>query len=137
MLTPISGSPVRSVLRKVVALLLALLPIESGAMTIVAIEKAAPFGPGAEHACCRRYCPPKQAHHDCHGEASAGPLFQPAGCHHGEEGASPVAAIRPHLMPDETVVDPGYRAQEQPAVADSTGAPGYLEIVVPPPRPHS
>jgi hypothetical protein len=127
-------------LRRTLALLLALLPVGGSAATVAAAI-AAPAGPAActDHVCsCHKKCPPKKAAHrpGCHGaesEAPSGPFFQNAGCHHGDDSIGPVATT-PHLAAPAIEVDPGFQATDHASLVSAHPLAGHPHLHGKPPK---
>jgi hypothetical protein len=129
----------RSVSWRVLALCLALLPLE-GTLTTVAAAMVSPHaGHCTDHLCsCMKRCPPKRPAtrtHGCHGsdQAPAGPFFQSAGCHHEQEIVGPVMT-RPHLFVAAVAVDPGFESSGVSTGAAAWPLAGFRPIDLQPPK---
>lgn len=122
--------------RRLLALALALLPVEGSAATLVA---GAPSGHAhcSGSVCrCASHCPPKkQAAPSCHErEAPLGALMHGARCQGEPDEASAPVSSRPQVTPAPFDVGPAFRASAL-AVAPETGVrAGFLQIDFPPPR---
>jgi hypothetical protein len=135
-----------SVLGRCLALVLALLPLDGAAATIVAA--AAPqHGECTDHvcSCVKKLAPKKSApevppgHGGCHGdEAPSVPtsLLKGLGCSHGDEAMSPVAT-RPQLLPFPVQVDPGFQVSDAALSACTPPRAGFLHIDLQPPKPRA
>jgi hypothetical protein len=128
-------------LRRIVAWLLLLAPVQASASSILANDGHA-HGGCTDHVCaCVKACPLPKAKKPkaggCHGdEAPAGPLMKAAGCGHRQE-AVPPALARPHVIPAVMSTAPVLDT-ERLAPPDDVGLrAGFLEIDLPPPRPLS
>jgi hypothetical protein len=124
------------------ALFLALLPVVGSAATVAA--EATGFAQGActDHVCsCLKKCPPKKpapVHRSCHGGDDGGdgpsnPLFQSAGCHHGDDSVGPVAAI-PHLLPVGIEIDPGFASADAVSSGPARPLAGFRHLDLQPPK---
>ena len=124
-------------LRRLIASLLLLAPVQGSAAAIVAnAGDAHGHGRCTDHVCaCVRKCSPaRKAAKSCHGpDEPAGSLLKAAGCHHGTDAVGP-AATRPHVLPFGVVLSPGHAPAGLAGPADTHRLVGYLEIDIPPPR---
>jgi heme A synthase len=122
-------------MRRLLALALALLPVQGSAATLVA---GAPSGHAhctGDVCRCVSHCPPKKtAARPCHeAEAPRGALVQAATCGAQEEAAAPVST-RPQVTPAPFVLGPAFRTFELATSAATGALPGFLQIDLPPPR---
>ena len=128
------------VLRRVVAMLLLLGPVQASAASIFANQGDAHGC--TDHVCaCVKACPtrkpakPAAAAGHCHGEsAPVGPLMKPAGCGHGGGDAVAPALAPPHVIPSPSAAAPLTIAATVALPIDARLQSGFLEIDIPPPR---
>jgi hypothetical protein len=127
-------------LRRIVACLLLLAPVQASAASIFAVEHG--HGGCTDHVCaCVKSCPlpkgKKPQAVSCHGnEAAAGPLMNAAGCGHRKEAVPPAMAM-PHVIPSATSGATVETADPVPSLVDAARLTGFIEIDLPPPRPLS
>jgi hypothetical protein len=140
-------------LRRIVAWLLLLAPIQASAASLFADEHG--HGGCTDHVCaCVKSCPlpkgkkPQAASPpsgrdaasggaSCHGnEAPAGPLMNAAGCGHRKEVVPPALAL-PHVVPNAAAAGNVETAASLTPPVDAGLFAGFLEIDLPPPRPLS
>ena len=122
--------------RRLLALALALLPVQGSAATLVAGAPAGHSHCAGDVCRCVSHCPPKKpAARSCHeAEAPLGALIQAAPCGGAEEEAAAPVSTRPQMTPAPFDVGPAFATF---ALAPDTAAgalPGYLHIDLPPPR---
>jgi hypothetical protein len=122
-------------LRRLLALALALLPLQ-GAATLVT-EAPSDHAHCSGTVCrCVSHCPPKKkAARPCH-EAAAplGALVQSAGCRTGQDEAAAPVSTRPHVTPAPFDLGPAFKSVALAVPAASPALPGFLQIDLPPPR---
>jgi hypothetical protein len=122
-----------------VALFLALLPIYGSAATVAATVTAPARGACTDRVCsCHKQCLPKKAppvHRSCHGgdDGPSNPLFQSAGCHHGDDSFGPVAST-PQLLPLEILVAPTQDAADAVNLASAHPCAGFPHLDLQPPK---
>ena len=123
-------------LRRVLALALALLPLHGSAATLLAGEPAGHAHCTGEVCRCVSHCPPKKAAaRSCHEpEAPKGALIQAAGCQGAQDETAPPVASRPHLTPDPFDVGPAFHTSTLVPPSASGALSGFSQIDLPPPR---
>jgi hypothetical protein len=130
--------------RRLLALLLALMPIEGAAATIVANGVSVAHGACTDHVCsCVKKAAPSApaGHRKCHGDdAPAEPtsLLKGFGCNHGDgDGVVSPALTRPHLLPFAVEVDPGFQSADLVGRRPAPPLAGFPHLDRKPPRPRT
>lgn len=125
----------RGVVRRLLALWLALLPLQGYASVVFAAESGT-HGQCTDHVCaCMRHCPPKKAGgHGCHEAAPASAFsLEPGRCDHPTDGTV-APSVEPHVVPVAALL--GRAFDRAPTVIAAAPRPhtGFLHIDLQPPR---
>ena len=123
--------------RRLLALALALLPLEGSAATLVAGAPAGHAHCAGDVCRCVSHCPTKKpaAPRSCHEvEAPLGAAIQAASCHGAQDEAGAPVSTRPQVTPEPFDLGPAFRTFALAAVPATGALPGFLQIDLPPPR---
>jgi hypothetical protein len=122
--------------RRLLALALALLPLQGSAATLAAGTPDGHSHCTGDVCRCVSHCPPKKpAARSCHEvEGPLGALIQSAPCHGAQDEAAAPVSTRPQVTPAPFDVGPAFRTFTLAASAATAVLPGFLQIDLPPPR---